>query len=67
MYTVGYSEASAMNKAIAHVTQGSDTTPRTIGKGYTLYERMEGKKAHTVYEVFSQSAKRYRDGRGGTG
>ena len=56
-----------MNEAIAHVTQGSATTPRTIGKAYTLYERMEGKKAHPVDEAFSQSAKRYRDGRGGTG
>jgi len=46
MYTVGYGEANAMNEAISHVTQGSATIPCSIGKGYTLYERMEGKKAH---------------------
>ena len=65
MYTVGYSEASEVNEAIAHVTRGSATTPRSIGKRYTLYEGTERKKAHLVDEAFPQSVRRYRDGGGG--
>ena len=45
VYTVGYSVASTVNDAIAHVTQGSATIPRPIGKGTPCRDEWKERKA----------------------
>lgn len=47
LHTVGYSEATAVNEAIAHVTQVSATIPRPIGKDTPCRNEWKERK-HTL-------------------